>query len=383
MKPPWPEVKLDKYISQRKDVILLEDDQEYHRVTVRLYARGIQHRDVIKGVNVKTKKQYPIKANDLLVAEIDAKVGGYGIVPEEFEGAIVSSHYFLYEIDTSAIDISFLGYWLKTASPFNQIQQFIRGALNYASIRSYHFPELKITLPPLPEQKRIAQKIDQIAERVEEVKMLAEQIEEEQNALLFRQVEEICKVAPRAPMAEIAPVVRRQVEVQPDEWYPELGIRSFGKGTFHKNPLKGSEAGSKRLYSIEPGDLLFSNVFSWEGAIAVVKPKDKDRFGSHRFITCVPYPDRATSEFLCYWFLSEEGLADIRAASPGAAGRNKTLGIKKLEAIEVPLPPIGQQIELGKLIKKIQQARELHCQTAMSREAFMPSLLDQAFRGEL
>lgn len=184
-------------------------------------------------------------------------------------------------------------------------------------------------------------------------------------------------------MSEVAPVVRRPVDVQPSEWYPELGIRSFGKGTFHKEAIKGSELGSKRIYRIEPGDLLFSNVFSWEGAIAVVQPEDKGRFGSHRFITCVPDPDRVTAEFLCYYFLTDEGLADIRAASPGAAGRNKTLGVKKLEEIKVPLPPITKQRDFGELLRRLRLANSIHGQTVASLDHFMPALLDHAFRGEL
>ena len=117
--------------------------------------------------------------------------------------------------------------------------------------------------------------------------------------------------------------------------------------------------------------------------MAVVRPEDKGRVGSHRFISCVPDPERATAQFLCWWFLAEEGFADIRAASPGAAGRNKTLGVKKLEAIEVPLPPIDRQREFGELIRRIQRARIIHHQTAASLEFLMPALLDQAFRGEL
>lgn len=79
-----------------------------------------------------------------------------------------------------------------------------------------------------------------------------------------------------------------------------LGIRSFGKGTFHKPPLSGSEAGTKPLYRIDPGDLLFSNVFAWEGAIAIAQPADTGRFGSHRFTTCRAASDVATAEFLRY-----------------------------------------------------------------------------------
>lgn len=79
------------------------------------------------------------------------------------------------------------------------------------------------------------------------------------------------------PMAEVAPLVRREESIDLNGSYPELGIRSFGKGTFHKPPLSGSDVGTKRLYRIEPGDLLFSNVFAWEGAIAIALPKDAGR----------------------------------------------------------------------------------------------------------
>src|SRR5215831_4037981 len=92
---------------------------------------------------------------------------------------------------------------------------------------------------------------------------------------------------PKAPLAEIAPIVRRPVEIRHDQAYPELGIRSFGRGTFHKPALLGADVGTKRLFRIEPGDLVFSNVFAWEGAIAVASPADAGRFGSHRFITCI------------------------------------------------------------------------------------------------
>jgi len=155
--------------------------------------------------------------------------------------------------------------------------------------------------------------------------------------------------APLRPMAEVAPLVRREQEIQLDGSYPELGIRSFGKGTFHKPPLSGSEVGTKRLYRIDPSDLLFSNVFAWEGAIAIAGVEDTGRFGSHRFITCRVVPELTSAEFLRYYFLTEEGLLKIGAASPGGAGRNRTLGLEKLMAIEVPIPPLAKRQALEHL----------------------------------
>ena len=82
---------------------------------------------------------------------------------------------------------------------------------------------------------------------------------------------------PSVKLSEIAPITRRPIEVDASASYPELGIRSFGKGTFHKPALSGMNVGAKRLFRIEPGDLVFSNVFAWEGAVAVATNDDAER----------------------------------------------------------------------------------------------------------
>lgn len=152
------------------------------------------------------------------------------------------------------------------------------------------------------------------------------------------------KAWPMTALADLAPIVRRPVDIRPDHSYPELGIRSFGKGTFHKPPLTGADAGTKRLFKIEPGDLVLSNVFAWEGAIAVASPDDGGRYGSHRFITCVVDSSRACAEYLKFYLTaSEDGKEQIRRASPGGAGRNRTLGVEKLGRIKIPLPPVALQ----------------------------------------
>jgi type I restriction enzyme S subunit len=162
-----------------------------------------------------------------------------------------------------------------------------------------------------------------------------------------------------------------------------LGIRSFGKGTFHKPALSGFDLGNKRIFRIEPGDLLFSNVFAWEGAIAVAQPEDAGRVGSHRYMTCVPNPDRAVASFLCFNFLTSEGLDLIRAASPGGAGRNRTLGIQALAEIKVPVPPTHEQQWFDALVSETNTLKRLHAETAAELDALVPSILDRAFKGEL
>ncbi|MBI1369762.1 MAG: hypothetical protein GC162_14035 [Planctomycetes bacterium] len=142
------------------------------------------------------------------------------------------------------------------------------------SLKAQDIGDVLISLPPIDQQVRLVEKIDSVDTRIAEARRLRESIKEEREELLRAYAREIAKDAPRRSMQQVAPVTRRPVKVDKTAMYPELGIRSFGRGTFHKQPISGANLGRKRLFHIEPGDLVFSNVFSWEGAIAVAQDGD-------------------------------------------------------------------------------------------------------------
>jgi type I restriction enzyme S subunit len=162
-------------------------------------------------------------------------------------------------------------------------------------------------------------------------------------------------VWPRRPMAEAAPLVRRPVHVDVGATYREIGIRSFARGIFHKAPTTGLDIGEKRVFAIKPGDLLFNIVFAWEGAVAVASLAEEGTIGSHRFLTCVSDPRIADPCFLYWWFSRGEGREQLLGASPGGAGRNRTLGVDKLATIQVPLPSIEEQ---RRIVGRIQALSE-------------------------
>lgn len=375
----WRQVALAAVASQRKHFITIDDDANYKRCRVQTGARGVVLRDIVPGSEIKTKKQQPCRAGDFLVAEIDAKAGGYGLVPDDLEGAVVSSHYFLFEIDKSAIDPAYLAWFAKTDAFFQQVRAV--GSTNYAAVRPASILRYMIPLAPLTEQRRIVARLDAAAEAMAARIDAASELEAELAATLAAVFDRITKNAPRSTMGEVAPLVRRPVTIDPDATYPELGVRSFGKGTFHKPPLAGIDVGSKKLFSIEPADLVFNIVFAWEGAVAVAEASDVGRVGSHRFLSCVPDPSSATATFLRYWFLSEEGLLALGRASPGGAGRNRTLGIKGLEAIRVPVPPLDAQHWFDRLQSKVRAARMAQASATAELEALLPALLHNAFGG--
>ncbi len=129
------------------------------------------------GAEIKIKRQQLVRPQDLVVAEIDAKLGGFGVVPPELAGAIVSSHYFVYEIDTTVALPEYLDWYLRSGVPERAIQPYVKGSTNYAAIRGHHFLLLHIPLPSTGKQRKL---VDELAEAA---KVVSELVQKQRDAL--------------------------------------------------------------------------------------------------------------------------------------------------------------------------------------------------------
>jgi type I restriction enzyme S subunit len=84
---------------------------------------------------------------------------------------------------------------------------------------------------------------------------------------------------------------------EPDAEYRQIGIRSHGKGIFHKEAVRGSQLGEKRVFWCQPGSLAFNIVFAWEQAVALVSENEERMIASHRFPMYKGHPDIADEGF--------------------------------------------------------------------------------------
>jgi type I restriction enzyme, S subunit len=375
----WPHVPLGELLQKRAEWVDLDPDLTYRQVTVRLWGAGVSLRRSVKGLAIAATSQLKVRAGQFILSRIDARSGAFGIVPSELDGAVVSQDFPVYETHRERLLPEFLGWISKTDWFVDLCRGSSEGSTNRVRLKEDRFLAHSIPLPPILDQRRIISLLEKTASCIVDRTRAANEVEAELTKALRVAFHKVTSEAPKLTMQEIAPLVRRSVEVSPEMSYSELGVRSFGKGTFHKPDLPGFEVGTKRLFRIEKGDLLFNIVFAWEGAVAVAKDEDDGRVGSHRFLTCVPDPDRATPEFLRYFFLTEEGLQRLGEASPGGAGRNRTLGIQALDAIQVPCPSLDAQRWFNALQAKAAVARANSEEAAAELKRLIPAILDQAF----
>jgi type I restriction enzyme S subunit len=375
----WPKVALGELLRRSDETTVIDPATEYHEVTIKLWGKGVISRGKVSGSDVVSARRV-VRANQLIMSKIDARNGAIGLVPPELDGAIVSNDFPSFDFrDPDQCDAAFMG-WLVRSSPFVELcKAASEGTTNRVRIKEDRFLDQQIALPPLTEQQALVARLDALAEKTRQLEAHLDAVERDAEHLLALRFRDAIAGAPLRPMAVVAPLVRREQSIDLNGSYPELGIRSFGKGTFHKPPLSGGDVGTKRLYRIEPGDLLFSNVFAWEGAIAIAQPDDAGRFGSHRFITCQANAELTTAEFLRYFFLTDDGMLKIGEASPGGAGRNRTLGLEKLMAIEVPTPSLAAQQSFDRLQAEIAALKAKHTAIREANAALLPATLERVF----
>ena len=381
MSDAGPQTPLGECIRHRSEIIRLDDRETYLRCRVQLNGRGVVLRDRVLGVDVKTKEQQVCRAGELLVAEIDAKMGGVGIVPDDLAGAIVSSHYFLFQIDESKLRRKFLDYYLRT--PDFQTQVKARGSTNYSAIRPYHVLAYTIPLPLPDEQDRIVVTLDAAAARVAEATRLCREIDEEADALCRSILSDPRHPTTPTPMRELVTLRSPDVDVKAAESYHFAGIYCFGKGMFRGQTRLGAEFSYDTLSRVRAGDFTYPKLMAWEGALCVIPPECDGLYVSTEYPVFEINTDRVLPDVLDVYFRSPEVWPKLSGTSKGTNVRRRRLNPQQFLNYVMPLPEREVQERVAEVRAKLTGIKAQHPGLVTELEALMPAILDRAFKGEL
>ena len=176
--------------------------------------------------------------------------------------------------------------------------------------------------------------------------------------------------------------VEKPVEVKPNELYTQIGIRSHGNGIFYKEPVTGAALGNKSVFWIEPDCFIVNIVFAWEQAIGKTTQSEVGMIGSHRFPVYRPVNDRVDVDYLISYFLTKRGTDILEAASPGGAGRNKTLGQDRFLKSKIILPPIEEQQKIAAILTTQDRVIELKEKRLAGKQRQKKYLMQQLLTGK-
>lgn len=376
----WPTAKLATVLRYRKQFIAIDDTTVYKRPRVKLHAQGIVLRDQVPGGLIKTKAQQVCRTGEFLVAEIDAKVGGFGIVPQELNGALVSSHYFLFVLDETQLDRRFLDFFIRTAGFRDQVTA--QGSTNYAAIRPSHVLGYEIPMPSLVEQRSLVARVEELVGKIEEVRALRGEVAAEAQALV-QSILMSDKNAIPTPMQDLVRLRSPDIVVQQDALYQFAGVYSFGRGVFRGQKKSGMEFSYSRLTELHAGDFVYPKLMAWEGALGVVPPECDRCVVSTEFPVFEVRKERVLPEVLDTYFKIPAVWPEISGASTGTNVRRRRLNPKDFLAYRMPLPSRKTQALLKRVSHEMGPMTRLQTGATAELDALLPAILDRAFRGEL
>jgi type I restriction enzyme S subunit len=378
---------LGEVLRQRKEFITIDDLTIYKRPRVKLHVQGIILRDEVPGALIKTKTQQVCQTGEFLVAEIDAKVGGFGIVPDNLHGAIVSSHYFLFVIDESKLDLHFLDYFIRTPAFRDQVEA--QGSTNYAAIRPSHVLGYEIPLPPLAEQQRIVAQIEKLAVQIREARTHRQEAANEIEILLASASDKIFKLKNGWKTMAVGdfcePAQYGYTESATNEQIGPhlLRITDIQNGHVKWDLVPYCRCPEPGKYLLKAGDLVFARTGATTGKSFVIRECPDAVFAS--YLIRLRVRDTVSIDYLYRYFQSPSYWKQISDEKKGTGQPN--LNGSKLMRLKIPIAPEKEQhhivAELDALQAEAGRLKHLQTETAAELDALLPAILDRAFKGEL
>lgn len=304
-------------------------------------------------------------------------VGKVAMWRGELEHSVFNSNIMRITFSANVLN-DYMNYYFNSYSALKQLRARATGTTSVAAIYWRDCQNIKIPLPPLPEQKAIADLLSTWDEAIEKTERLILAKERQKLGELHSR---ISSQKANSTIGAFAKPVVRKVD-KPEESYVAVGIRSHFKGTFQRLVEDPRTVNMDSLYRVKENDLILNITFAWEGAIALVKKEDEECYVSHRFPTYEIKRSKAEPCFIRQLIISSRMKYDLSNISPGGAGRNRVLNKKDFLKMPIWLPDLETQKNIGEYLGAIDREIDLLKQLADKYKTQKRGLMQKMLTGE-
>jgi type I restriction enzyme S subunit len=148
---------------------------------------------------------------------------------------------------------------------------------------------------------------------------------------------------PPVGIGEVLELDLDKVAVDPSVTYPMVGVLSFGRGLFQREPVQGAGTSYRHFYRLKARHIVLSQLFGWEGALALSDPRFEGAFVSPQFPTFSCDERRLHREFFGWYIRRKRFWESLGARAVGMGDRRRTLNPDALLGLEMPLPSLSEQ----------------------------------------
>jgi type I restriction enzyme S subunit len=295
--------------------------------------------------------------------------------------------YIIESLDKTALDVRFLFHFMSVYVETLRAMS-VGGVIKY--IKLGYLTEAKIPLPPLPDQKRIADILDRAdALRAKRRAALAE-LDSLTQAIFLEMFGDPAKNPKKWPMRVIGDLLDSACygtseKAGPAGEFPVLRMNNITRtGEMDFSDLKYMDL-PKHLhdrYLVRPGDVLFNRTNSVDlvgktGIYREAKPMAYAGYLIRLRVTNENDPEYLSSYLNTAY--SKKTLRNMCKSIIGMANINAT----EIQAMRIPQPPLNLQRDFSRRLTRLEKTRTTYRASLQELDALFASLQHRAFRGEL
>lgn len=374
-----PERPLSVALQLATETVAVEPEKEYAITGIYSFGRGLIRRPTIRGSETAYPRLTRLRAGEFTMSKLNGWEGALAVVPGEFEGSYVSPEYPVFDIDTDVADPTYLTYLAKWPILWDRLTP--RGSMvRRKRIVPATILATAVPLPDLPEQRRIAARLDSSFRSTHMIGNLQEKAASLRAALIDTM---LSNAGEPTPLSAVLRTTNDRVSVDMNSTYQMVGILSFGRGLFSRGLIDGSETSYQTYNRIHSGQFLYSKLFGWEGALAVVPPEFDGYYTSHEFPAFEIDTSRADPSYVGHLAAWPRLHNSLRDKGTGMGSRRQRVNPDRLLATTIPLPSLPEQRRVAHILDRVVTcARSAGTQEANAKK-FQAALLNAAFAGEL
>ena len=381
----WEKVQLGEVLIERKetpDPIALETGEIPIVSKIGFNTGEMEFRD---STATKTK-MIQFQPGDIVFSSINAIKGAIAIYSNNAEKpASATNHYCAYAVNLERADVTFL-WWLFRSKTFQHILFRTLADGIKTELKPKHLLPISISLPSLSEQHNIVEKIKHFLTKLNEVRMLREQLETELSAFVSSVYRDILK--PRKgwvvkSVSELCdkPQYGYTASAATEQIGPHLlRITDIQDGSVNWETVPYCDCPNPEKYLLEKNDILFARTGATTGKSFLVEDCPTAVFAS--YLIRLRVQKLVTAQYLYAFFQSPIYWEQISANTVGSAQPN--CNATKLASILVPIPSPEEQhhvvSHLDNFQEKISQVKALQAQSMQELDCLLPSFIDKIFR---
>jgi type I restriction enzyme S subunit len=283
------------------------------------------------------------------------------------------------------VNEDYFKFYFETPHYKNTISQLAEGA-NINNLKTEHFDNLEIYLPPLPQQQKIANILDAADALRQNDKALIAKYDEFTQALfldMFGDPVSNPKGWEKVKFSEVGKLDRGKSKHRPRNAPELLG----GKYPLIQTGDIANSGGYITNYKSTYSEIGLLQSKLWKsGTLCITIAANIAKTGILTFDACFPdsvvgfIPNELTNnEYTQYWMSFLQKI--IEDAAPESAQKNINLAI--LKDLDFPLPPIDLQNQFAERVAVIEEQKAIAQKSIEHSESLFNSLLQKAFKGEL